>query len=254
MNEDYIGWKEESEGESVNKDRFPLCEPAHQFAWLKRQKKLVFILKVHEEIDGFKIEYAEVYQDAAESRERIPIEKFQKPTPDQILHAKPRKRRKINSDLVADHQYVEEYKEFLKKLRIHESVEIDEQYLFDPEKHQRKSKSVHTQTYSSGDSDNVLESPVLSNGLEEGALEEIQIHTKIELEKRKRKNENPRKPKCSICILEYKKINEKRIHNSKEIKLAQDAVYFSTDFQESFQNPEFLRIQTRTFFIIMNLT
>jgi hypothetical protein len=250
MNDDYIIWKEEQEGESVKKDRFPLCEPAHQFAWLKHQKKLVFILKLHKEIDGLKIEYAEVYQDTAESRKRIPIEKFQKPTPDQILHAKPqnfgkkqghkkrgRKRRKLNSDVDADNQYIEEYREFLNKLGIHESDEIDEQYLFDPEKHQRKSKSVHTQTCSSGDSDNVLESPVLSNGQEEGALEDIQTLTKIKLEKRKRENEKPHKPKCSICIFEYKKINEKRIHNSRQIKLAQDAVYFSTDFQESFEIP-----------------
>jgi hypothetical protein len=147
MNDEYIIWKEDQEGESVKKDRFPLCEPAHQFAWLKHQKKLVFILKLYEEKDGLKIEYAEVYQDTAESRKRIPIEEFQKPTPDQILQAKPqnfgnkkthkkrgRKRRKLNSDVDADNQFIEEYREFLKKLGIHESDEIDEQYLFDPEK------------------------------------------------------------------------------------------------------------------------
>lgn len=230
MNEEYLRWKEEHVEQSAKKDRFPICEPPHQFAWHKN--KLVFILKSYQEIDGLKIEYQEVYRDTFESRGQIPVEKFQRPTHDQILNAKPQKnrKRKRNTKPNPDQQYIEAYKEFLKKLGIEdESVEIDEELLFDPEKHQQNSKNVHTQTCTSVDWQ--TDTAVENNEVEEGALEEIQDRTKMVLENIERENKKPRIPKCSVCLIEFNVINKKKLYNSKEVKLAKDAVYFSTDFQ-----------------------
>ncbi len=254
MNEDYISWKEVFDGGSAEKDRFPLCKPPHKFGWLDNTK-LVFILKLHQEIDGLKVECQDVFQDEfkIEDRERIPIENIQKPTHEQIIdampqyckdstyfHKKEKRRKRTPATSVAGRQYIEAYKEFLKKLES-DGYEMEE-LMFDPEEHQRKSKSVLTQTYSDDDwqSDNVQE----NIEVKEGALEEFKKNTNIKQDEIKRKNEKENQPKCTICITWYKPINQKMVNNGKNFKPASPAIYFSHKFQESFQ-----KIKTEEMFV-----
>jgi len=215
--------------------RFPLCKPPHQFGWF--DTKLIFILKFHREIDGLKIVYQDVFADEFELRKMVPIDNIQKPTREQIIDAKPQyfpgspyfhKKEKRRKRLVlssAGRDLIRDYNEFLKKLET-DGYEL-ENLIFDPEKHQRKSKNAHTQTNSNDESSNVQ----CNNEEEKAAYEEILKITKIKIENIKRENEKKHEPKCSLCRIEEKLINEKRIHRGKTIKAAPDALYFSTEYE-----------------------